>query len=158
MFERVSKLQSCVKKEQVDADFDPTPCVASLFAPVKYVRFSFPLSCSGAGIHCVCTHFNTLAHCLCTVTELVYFEWSELSTAVSVMHHSSGHILPTLSICSRPAFCVCMHIFKLANVILTLLHEAKLHQQYSEEKAESAYVCLSVHQLLCQSWKNDGLF
>lgn len=106
----------------------------------------FPLSVCITSIHCVCACVLLwhLPRCLCSVTELVYFEWSELSPAVPVMHHSSGHILRTLSICSRPV-CVRICTVKAWNC---KLHSATLdqvfclsHQQYPEEKAEAAYVC-----------------
>ena len=101
------------------------------------------------------SRFDTLPRCLCTVTELVYLEWSELSTAVPVMHHSSGHILPTLSICSRPAWCVCVCVHACVCAYVKACncnpHPATSdqvfslsHQQYAAEKAEAACVQVSL--------------
>lgn len=118
--------------------------------------FFFPLSVCITSIFCVCTCVLLwhLPCCLCSVTELVYLEWSELSPAVPVMLHSSGHILYTLSICSKPV-CVCVCMLACAHARICTVkacnckpHPATLdqdfclsHQQYPQEKAEAACVC-----------------
>lgn len=110
----------------------------------------FLLSVCITSIHCVCTCVLLwhLPRRLCPVTELVYFEQSELSPAVPVMHHSSGYILHTLSICSSPV-CVCLCVrIRTVKACNCKPHPATLdqvfclsHQQYPEEKAEAACVC-----------------
>ena len=133
------------------------------FWNMQYVVF-FPRSASASSarsVFALVSRFDTLPCCLSTVTELVYLEWSELSTAVLVMHHSSGHILPTLSICSRPVLCVCVRVCVCVCVrayvkaCISNPHPSTSDQVFSVTSAiprGKGWSCMCVLVFMCHWW------